>query len=141
MTMAGRTFQVDVVTPDRVVLSDTATSLVAPGSEGSFGVLANHSPLLAELAPGELRFRRDSAEEVRLAVGGGFLQVFNNEVSVLADTAERAEEIDVERARLARDRARTHLQQAEAEADAEQRELAQAALDRAQNRLRVAGVN
>lgn len=139
--MAGRTFQVDVVTPDRVVLSDTATSLVAPGSEGSFGVLANHSPLLAELAPGELRFRRDSAEEVRLAVGGGFLQVFNNEVSVLADTAERAEEIDVERARLARDRARTHLQQAEAEADAEQRELAQAALDRAQNRLRVAGVN
>ena len=137
--MAERSFTVDVVTPERVVLSDTATSLVAPGVQGSFGVLPNHSPMLAELSIGELRYRRESGEEVRLAIGGGFFQVFDNKVSILAEAAERAGEIDTERARRARERARQDQRQAQGTYDDAQVELAEAAYERAQNRLRVAG--
>jgi F-type H+-transporting ATPase subunit epsilon len=137
--MADRMFTVDVVTPERVVLSDTATSLVAPGVLGSFGILYNHSPMLSELEPGELRYRRDSAEEVRLAIGGGFLQVFNNQVTVLADSAERAGEIDVERARRAREQARETLREAQTRYDDVEMALAETAIGRAENRIRVAG--
>ena len=135
--MADRTLTVDIVTPDRVVLSDEATALVAPGVEGSYGVLFNHAPLLSALAAGELRYRRNNSEEIRLAVSGGFLQVFDNQITVLADAAELAKEIDVDRARAARDRARQQLSIAE-NAPAAEREVAQAALDRALNRIRVA---
>lgn len=136
--MAGRSFSVDIVTPDRVVLSDRAVSLVATGVEGSFGILANHAPMLAELAPGEMHYRRESSNEtVRLAIGGGFLQVADNQISVLADTAERAEEIDVERARRARDAARARLSQVQGFED-EARTLAETDLARATARLRVA---
>jgi F-type H+-transporting ATPase subunit epsilon len=131
--MADRTFTVDIVTPERVLLRDEAVSLTAPGVEGSFGILANHAPMLAELGIGELRYRRADGREQFLAVGGGFLQVFNNEVSVLAEAAERAEEIDVDRARLARERARTALSAAEGGYDTNQ-----AAYERAANRLFVA---
>ena len=137
--MAERSFTVDIVTPERVVLSDTATSLRAPGVLGSFGVLPNHSPMLSELSIGELRYRRESGEEVRLAIGGGFFQVFNNQVTVLAEAAERAAEIDVERARRARDRARQEQQEAQGTHDEQQIQMADAAFERAQNRLRVAG--
>ncbi|MFN3648800.1 MAG: F0F1 ATP synthase subunit epsilon [Armatimonadota bacterium] len=136
--MAARTFTVDIVTPDRVVLSEEATSLVAPGINGSFGILPNHAPFLSELEPGELRFRRDGGHEARLAIGGGFLQVFNNQVTVLADTAERAEEIDLERARRAIERARQEIREATASYDDEAREQAEQTLARAQNRIRVA---
>ena len=136
--MAGRSFSVDIVTPDRVVLSDRAVSLVATGVEGSFGILANHAPMLAELAPGEMHYRREANNEtVRLAVGGGFLQVADNQISVLADTAERAEEIDVERARRARDAANARLSQTEGDFSAD-RELAAADLARAKARIKVA---
>lgn len=138
LLMAGRSFSVDIVTPDRVVLSDRAVSLVATGVEGSFGILANHAPMLAELAPGEMHYRRESNNEtVRLAVGGGFLQVADNQVSVLADTAERAEEIDVERARRARDAARARLSQA-GEGLGADRALVETDLARATTRVKVA---
>jgi F-type H+-transporting ATPase subunit epsilon len=133
--MAERSFTVDIVTPDRVVLSDTAVSLVAPGVEGSFGILPNHAPMLSELEVGELRYRRENGEEVRLAVSGGFLQMFNNQITVLADTAERDDEIDPERARRALEKARAEL----SEAAEMNRELAQKEIARAQNRLRIAG--
>jgi F-type H+-transporting ATPase subunit epsilon len=136
--MADRTFNVDIVTPERVVVHDEATSLVAPGVQGSFGILPNHAPLLSELAVGELRYRRNSGQEQRLAIGGGFLQVFNNQVTVLADTAERAEEIDTERARRALERYRAETQEVTSLAD-ERRVLAEGGLERARNRLRVAG--
>jgi F-type H+-transporting ATPase subunit epsilon len=136
--MADRTFTVDIVTPERVVVHDEATSLVAPGVVGSFGILPNHAPLLSELAIGELRYRRNSGQEQRLAIGGGFLQVFNNQVTVLADTAERAEEINTERARRALERYRGEAQEVTSLAD-ERRLLAEAAVERARNRLRVAG--
>jgi F-type H+-transporting ATPase subunit epsilon len=137
--MADRTFTVDVVTPERVVISDEATSLVAPGGIGSFGVLPNHAPMLSELGVGELRYRREGGLEVRLAVGGGFIQIFNNEVTVLADAAERAEEIDVERARRARDLARDELRASADALGSERMDQTQQALDRALNRIRVAG--
>lgn len=132
--MADRSFTVDIVTPDRVVLSDRAVSLVAPGVCGSFGVLPNHAPLLSELEVGELRYRKENGHEIRLAVSGGFLQVFNNQITVLADTAEKSDEIDPDRARRALERARRQLSEAEAMNTDAQKEL-----QRAQNRLRIAG--
>jgi F-type H+-transporting ATPase subunit epsilon len=136
--MAARSFSVDIVTPDRMVLSDQAVSLVATGVEGSFGILVNHAPMLAELAPGELHYRREASNEtVRLAVGGGFLQVTDNKVSVLADTAERASEIDVDRARRAREAARARLSQVQG-FDDDARAQVETELARATARLRVA---
>lgn len=137
--MADRMFSVNIVTPERVVLRDEATSLVAPGVLGSFGILANHAPMLAELTPGELRFRKDSSEEIRLAVGGGFLQVYNNQVTVLADSTEKPREIDLERARKALARSREELLRAQSALDDLGQQEAQAAIERAQNRIRLAG--
>src|SRR6187200_1545508 len=101
-----RLFQLDVVTPDRIVMSEPVSSMVAPGSEGSFGVLAGHAPMVAELTVGQLRYRSQAGAEEVIAISGGFLEVGRDQVTVLADAAERAQEIDVERAIRARDRAR-----------------------------------
>jgi F-type H+-transporting ATPase subunit epsilon len=131
------TFHVDIVTPEKVILREEAVSLRAPGVEGSFGLLVNHSPLLAELTAGELRLRKPGGEEIDLAVGGGFLQVFDNKVTVLADTAERLDEIDVERARRAKEVAREALKAAQATYNQIAIDQAQAALDRADNRIRL----
>ncbi len=135
----ARTFTVDIVTPDRVVVSDEATSLVAPGVLGSFGVLPNHAPLLSELETGELRYRRSGGEEVRLAVSGGFLQIFNNTITVLADSAERAEEIDLDRARRSRDESREQMRSVQGTYNEQAIRDAEAAHNRALNRIRVAG--
>ncbi len=131
------TFHVDIVTPERVILREEAVSLRAPGVMGSFGILVNHSPMLAELEAGELRIRKATGEEVDLAVGGGFLQVFENQVTVLADTAEPVSDIDVERARRARDVAREQLKSAQTTFNQVAIDQAQAALDRAENRIRL----
>ena len=132
-------FNVEIVTPERVVLRDEVTSLVAPGVLGSFGVLVNHAPMLAELTPGELRFRKNSAEEVRMSIGGGFLQVFNNQVTVLADSAEKPEDINIDRAKASLSRAREELIRAQSALDDLGQAEAQRAVERAQNRIRVAG--
>ena len=131
------TFHVDIVTPEKVILREEAVSLRAPGVEGSFGLLVNHSPLLAELTAGELRLRKSTGEEIDLAVGGGFLQVYDNKVTVLADTAENLDEIDVERARRAREVARDALKAAQTTFNETAVAQAQAALDRADNRIRL----
>ncbi len=128
--------QLDVVTPERILLSEPVTHVRAPGITGSFGILNNHAPLVTELGVGELRYRSQRGDEHRMAVSGGFLQVSENHVTVLADTAERAEEIDVDRARRALERARTERASA---GEPHQATDAQAAADRALNRLRVAG--
>lgn len=129
-------FSLDIVTPDRVVLSEQAVSLVAPGVLGSFGVLTNHAPFMSELKVGEMRFTTEQGKEVQVAVSGGFIQVFENKITVLADSAERGDEIDVDRARRARERARADLQ---AGSDLVTRARAEEELARAQNRLRIAG--
>lgn len=134
--MAEKTFQLEVITPDRVVLSDdTIVSIVAPGSEGYLGVLANHAPLMTELTVGKLDFRRADDSTGAMAISGGFLEVFENKVSVLAESAELAEEIDLDRAEQAVKRAEERLAAAVPEIDAAR---AQIALQRAINRLRIA---
>ena len=128
-------FALEVVTPERVAYSGQVASLQAPGSEGSFGVLAGHIPLLTSLQIGRLRFVEEDGNEVKMAISGGFVEVGREQVAVLAETAERVEEIDVERAESARQRAEERL----ARAQEEQIDVAraQAALARAINRIRI----
>ena len=127
-------FALEVVTPERVAYSGLVASLQAPGSEGSFGVLAGHVPLLTSLQIGQLRFVEEGGSEVQMAISGGFVEVGREQVAVLAETAERIEEIDVERAESSRQRAEERLAQAHDEEIDVAR--AQAALSRALNRLR-----
>jgi F-type H+-transporting ATPase subunit epsilon len=102
---------VEVVTGERVVFeAEDVDMVVAPGAEGQLGILPRHAPLFSLLSAGELRVRRGSNDE-SLVVFGGFLEVLNNRVLVLADTAERVEEIDLQRAEGARQRAEARLSQ------------------------------
>ncbi len=127
-------FALEVVTPERVAYSGQVANLQAPGSEGSFGVLAGHIPLLTGLQIGRLRFIEENGDEVQMAISGGFVEVGREQVAVLAETAERIEEIDVERAEAARQRAEERLARVQEEGVDVAR--AQAALARAINRIR-----
>jgi F-type H+-transporting ATPase subunit epsilon len=98
----------EVATPTRLVAAEVVDEVVVPGSEGYFGVLPGHAPLLATLGIGELTYRK-GREEFHLAVAGGFAEVRNDKVIVLADTAERPAEIERERAERARQRAEQRL--------------------------------
>ena len=133
--MAEKTFKLEIVTPERIVMQHEAVSVVAPGSEGSLGILANHAPLMAELTVGELQIRDQSGSMDRLAISGGFMEVRDNTVRILADTAEKPEEIDIHRAQEAVARAKERLSASEMGMDMVR---AEAALKRALNRLRVA---
>lgn len=122
-----------VVTAERIIINEDVDTLVAPGSDGELGILPRHAPLLSGLKPGELRFRR-GGEENYLAIGGGFIEVLNNKVIVLADSAERSEEIDLERAEAARRTAEQTLAN-RGQMSIEQLAAAEAALRRAMVRL------
>ncbi len=98
------TIKLEVVTPERLLVSEDVEEIIAPGYEGEFGVLPEHTQYLAILAIGILRYRKGS-EVRKMAVGGGFAEVLPDRVVVMADVAEKAEEIDVERARRAHARA------------------------------------
>jgi F-type H+-transporting ATPase subunit epsilon len=133
--MATRpTLHVEVVTQDRNAYSGEADMVVAPGSEGVLGILPRHAPLLTTLQAGELRIKHDNDEDA-LFVAGGFMEVYHNVVTVLADAAERAEDIDMARAEEARRRAQTTLEQREADVD---RGALEGSLQRALGRLKVA---
>ncbi|HUE75243.1 MAG TPA: ATP synthase F1 subunit epsilon, partial [Chloroflexota bacterium] len=82
----------EIVTAERIAYNDEVDMVIAPGSEGELGILPHHASLFTLLNPGELRIRKGD-QEISLAVSGGFLEVHNDKVSILADTAERAEEI------------------------------------------------
>lgn len=131
---AGNIMHVEVVTAERELYSGEADAVNAPGSEGRLGILPRHAPLLAFLKAGELRIELQGAEDA-LFVSGGFLEVYQNTVTVLADAAEHAEEIDQARAEEARRRAQERLDQSQS--DQERAELL-GALERAMTRLRVA---
>jgi len=134
--MPERRFTLEIVTPDRVVVSDDqVVSLVAPGSEGYLGVLAGHAPLMAELVIGEMTVRRLNGEELHIASAQGFMEVADNKVTILTEAAEKAEEIDIQRARRARERAEEMLRQSAEDVDHMRAEVA---LKRAINRLHVA---
>jgi F-type H+-transporting ATPase subunit epsilon len=125
----------EVATPTRLVVAETVDEVVVPGSEGYFGVLPGHAPLLATLGVGELMYRKGTAQ-YHLALTGGFAEVRNDKVIILAENAERPDEIDRERAQRARERAERLLSGREADIDYAR---AQAALARALIRLQVAG--
>jgi F-type H+-transporting ATPase subunit epsilon len=131
----AKSFHLEIVTPDRALLSEEVVSIIAPGVEGYLGVLANHAPLVTELNVGILRILYPDDTEENVAVSGGFMEVANNRVLVLADAAERPQDIDIQRAREALIRARQMLQDPTVDHD-----RARMALERAITRLRVAGV-
>lgn len=126
---------VDIVTAERVVYSEEGVErLIVPGVEGELGVLSLHAPLLTMIQPGVLRIVKGT-DEVEMAITGGFIEVRENRVTILADAAERAEEIDLERAEQARRRAEETLERRETEIDLAR---AEAALQRALLRTKVA---
>ena len=124
----------EIVTAERLVYSGDVDVVIAPGIEGQLGILPNHAPLLTTLQPGELVTRKDG-EETAMFVSGGFLEVMQNRVTVLADVAERVEEIDIGRAEEARRRAEERLGERLPEVDLA---AAEAALRRALVRIKIA---
>jgi F-type H+-transporting ATPase subunit epsilon len=128
------TFRLRIVTPYREVVMEDVSEAQIPGKEGYLGVLPGHAPLISELKVGEISYKR-AGKSTHLAVSGGFVEVLPDQVTILAETAERAEEIDVARARAANEEAEKLLRAAHPETDLD---LATVALDRALVRLQVA---
>jgi F-type H+-transporting ATPase subunit epsilon len=124
-----------LVSPSRLLIDEEVDEVTAPGALGEFGVLPNHIAFLTLLAPGELSYKQ-GATRTRLAIGGGYAEVLNNVMTVLADAAEFAEEIDIDRARRAKEQAEKKINSL----NPEEREFAlcEAALKRALVRLQVA---
>jgi F-type H+-transporting ATPase subunit epsilon len=133
--MADR-LRLEVATPTRLVVSGEADEVVVPGTEGAFGVLPGHAPFLSLVGTGEVMYR-SGREERYLAVSGGFAEVGPTHVTILTETAERPEEIDVPRARAAVERAEQRLRAAAVEETDVDRALA--AFARARARLQTAG--
>jgi len=131
------TIKLDIVTAERSVYSDNVDMVIATGVEGELGILPHHAPLMTILQPGELKIKK-GGEEILLVVSGGFLEVRPDHVVVLADAAERAEEIDVLRAQAAREKAREALTRKKDPGFDEAQ--AEVALLRAVARLRVANM-
>jgi len=120
--MSVAKLDLEIVTPERRVVSQSVDEVVLPGSEGYLGVLPGHAPLLTALVPGVISVRADGRERF-LAVSGGFLEVLRGRVTVLASTCESAEEIDVERARRAREKAEATLKSQASEHEFRRAEL------------------
>ncbi len=127
--------RLDIVTIERLAFSGDVDMVIAPGIEGELGILPRHAALITALGPGELRFKQGT-EEQSYAIGGGYLEVLNDQVTVLADSAEHAAEIDVARAEAARVRAERLLDRGPA--DPVDRSMIEGALRRSKVRLRVA---
>jgi F-type H+-transporting ATPase subunit epsilon len=124
-----------IVTPERQLLRESVVEVVLPGADGELGILPGHAPLITELGIGELRCRgAGGEEEVHLAIIRGFAEVLSDRVTVLAETAELAEEIDVERAKQALERARARIAASDPNIDWDR---ASAALQRALIRIKV----
>jgi F-type H+-transporting ATPase subunit epsilon len=128
------TFQLEIVTPEKKVVDTTAEEVQIPGKNGYLGVLPGHAPLITELAVGEITFRSGSGEQ-HLAVAWGFAEVLPDKVTILAESAERPQEIDVERARESKQRAEQRLTSGDTNVDVDR---ALDALQRAESRLQVA---
>jgi F-type H+-transporting ATPase subunit epsilon len=126
--------QLDIVTPERAVLSETVDELILPGADGYLGVRPGHAPLLAMLKVGSISVRKGS-DTRHLAVSWGFAEILPDRVSILAETAETAEEIDVDRAVRAKERAETRLKSPDPDTDFKR---AQVALEKALIRIQVA---
>lgn len=134
--MSDKTFKLEIVTPQKVVYNGSVVSFTAPGTVGSFQVLHNHAPLLSSIGIGQIKVVDDRGQEARYATSGGFVEVRENHVVTIAETAERADEIDVDRAKAALGRATLRLEGKKSDIDLVR---ARAAMARAANRLKIAG--
>ena len=128
------TFQLEIVTPEKMVVRDVAEEAQIPGKDGYLGILPGHAPLISELAVGEITYRNGNTTH-HLAVAWGFAEVLPDKVTILAETAERAAEIDSSRAHAAKQRAEANLATSATEEDFER---VGADLQRAETRLEVA---
>jgi F-type H+-transporting ATPase subunit epsilon len=128
------TFELEIVTPEKLVVKDEAEEAQIPGKNGYLGILPGHAPLITELSVGEITYRKGGAT-THLSVAWGFAEVLPDKLTILAEVAERAEDIDVNRAKRARDRAEEQLRSSNPDTDFE---TAKDALDRADTRLKVA---
>lgn len=130
----ANTIQLEIVTPERLVVQEAVDDITMPGKTGYLGILPGHAPLITEIAVGEITYH-GGGQTRRLAVAWGFAEVLPDKVTILAETAEKAEDIDVARAQTAKQNAETELKKAGSEGNP----VAQDALDRANARLEVAG--
>ena len=128
------TMRLEIVTAERSVYSEDVNVLVAPGIDGELGILPRHAPLLTALMPGEIRVVKDG-EESYISVSGGFMEVLGNKVIILADTAEHAEEINIERAEDALRKTQERIASKSSDVDLER---AMISARRSQARLKVA---
>jgi F-type H+-transporting ATPase subunit epsilon len=133
--MADGPIDLTIVTPERAVVHENVDELQIPGREGYFGVLPGHAPLFSELKIGVVGYRKGTSW-TQLAVSWGFVEVLPNQVRILAETAERSNEIDVERAQRAKERAEQRLTRTAEDTDYDR---ARVALERALVRLQVSG--
>ena len=131
----AETFQIEIVTPDKMVVRDVAEEAQIPAKNGYIGVLPGHAPLITELAIGEITYR-SSGTTTHISVAWGFAEVLPDKVTILAESAERAEDIDLKRAQEAERRAEERLRGGHTDVD-----FARAlnALQRAESRIQVAG--
>lgn len=133
--MDEKVFTLEIITPQKVVYCGKVQSFTAPGEIGSFQVLYNHAPLISTIAIGEMKITDADGNKWRYATSNGFVEVKSNHVIMLVESVERSDQIDTERAELAKERAQKRLKERSPETNIER---AQQALLRALNRLRVA---
>lgn len=134
MNEMAKKITMEVVSPERIVLREEVESLVVPGREGYLGILPGHAPLITGLDAGVVEYKA-AGQTHKMAISGGFMEVFANKAIILADTAERREEIDLERAKRAKERAQKRLREREPGLDVAR---AEAALKRAMARIKAA---
>jgi F-type H+-transporting ATPase subunit epsilon len=130
----AETFQLEIVTPEKLVVKDVAEEAQIPGKSGYLGILPGHAPLITELAVGEITYKSAGTTK-HISVAWGFAEVLPTKVTILAETAERPEEIDVARAQKAKERCERELNSGRTDIDYD---AVQAALERAETRLDVA---
>jgi F-type H+-transporting ATPase subunit epsilon len=128
-------FKLSVVTPEKIVYEDQVTSIIAPGSEGYLGIMSNHAPIITALQPGKLSIKDSGGKEITIAVSSGFLENSNNETTILADSAEFPDEINLERAKEALERSRQRIRDKSGNIDLGR---ARSAYERARNRIKIA---
>ncbi len=128
-------FRLSVVTPERIVYEEDVVSIIAPGDVGYLGIMSNHAPIITSMKPGKLSVKDGSGNEIKIAVSGGFMENSSNTCTILADSAEFADDIDLERARESLERAKQRVRNAAGEIDTPR---AKEAYERAKNRLKVA---
>ncbi|HCT95442.1 F0F1 ATP synthase subunit epsilon [Vagococcus sp.] len=128
---------VQIVTPQGMVYESDADFVVGRSADGDIGILPNHLPIIVPLEIDKFRVKRDDKNEDVIAVNGGVMEVRDNQVSILANSAELPSEIDIERAERAKSRAEVHLQRAKETHNVDSQRRAEVALSRALNRINV----